>query len=1013
MKIKKDFILFRIVAVLGFYFFLSCERNNTEKIHFNALSESEKREPKNAIASMKLSEGSRLELFASEPMLSNPTNMAIDAKGRIWVCEGKNYRLFANPNNSYEDKGDRILILEDTNHDGKADQSKVFYQGEDINSALGIVVLGNKTIVSASPNVFLFTDLDGDDIPDSKEILFSGLQGIDHDHGIHSFLFGPDGRLYFNHGNEGKQLLDKEGKQIHDKFGGLIKADGNPFREGMAYRMEMDGSDIEVLGHNFRNPYELTIDSYGGLWQSDNDDDGNQGTRMNFLMEYGNYGFKDQLSGADWRERRVGWSGEIPKRHWHLNDPGVVPNMVQTGSGSPTGILVYEDSMLPLQEQLIHCEPGHNVVRAYNLQDQEAGYTAESTELIKSDDSWFRPSDVCVAPDGSIFITDWYDGGVGGHMAQDIERGRIYHFSNQSGYTPIVFDTSTLKGAAKGLTSGNMDVFYQSWQKLYSVGIEAEPYLLELIAKGGIAKSRALWLFAKIEAKKSHYIKLALRDDEAKFRMQGIRMAKYLDAARLEDYLTLVVKDPSAQVRRETAIALRHLGTPKAAALWADLAKQHVAGQRWYLEALGIGADLYPNLYFNTWKSSVGDNWNNSTGRELVWRIPALASLPMLVEMIKNEKVSEQVLPSYFRAFGFKQHPKKNELLLSLLKIKHPFEKQIQAMAIGQLDAAYVNSSNSIKQEVKRVLPNIQGTPDWIMAVKKLNFRNQKDALLRVAVSGEVAEELRKEAMSLLFQFGGAPFVVSALRSNLLDTEKMQLLGLLGSINDSSAVQILLNSLENETWGLSLERKAVEALGNTWEGQQSLYDLLKEGKVADDLKTTAVLKLMNSWDPEIRENAQQFLGSLENAELNVNELVEKTGDITKGKEMYITYCSTCHVVGDIGVEFGPGLSDIGNKLSKNFLYSNIIEPSAGISFGYEGYSVKLSDGKTYTGYILSRSEDEIVLKMMGDTQIRIPLADTENITTIDQSLMTQGLSKVMSRQDLVDLVEYLSTLKVK
>ncbi len=78
------------------------------------------------MASMKLIEGSELELFASEPMISNPTNMAIDAKGRIWICEGKNYRLFANPNNSYQDKGDRILILEDTDHDGKADRSKSF-----------------------------------------------------------------------------------------------------------------------------------------------------------------------------------------------------------------------------------------------------------------------------------------------------------------------------------------------------------------------------------------------------------------------------------------------------------------------------------------------------------------------------------------------------------------------------------------------------------------------------------------------------------------------------------------------------------------------------------------------------------------------------------------------------------------------------------------------------------------------------------------------------------------------
>ena len=92
----------------------------------------------------------------------------------------------------------------------------MFYQGEDINAALGIAVLGNKVIVSVSPNVFVFTDEDGDDVPDSKEILFSGMEGIDHDHGVHAFVFGPDGRLYFNFGNNGVRLMDKDGKPVKD-----------------------------------------------------------------------------------------------------------------------------------------------------------------------------------------------------------------------------------------------------------------------------------------------------------------------------------------------------------------------------------------------------------------------------------------------------------------------------------------------------------------------------------------------------------------------------------------------------------------------------------------------------------------------------------------------------------------------------------------------------------------------------------------------------------------------------
>ena len=101
----------------------------------------------------------------------------------------------------------------------------------------------------------------------------------------------------------------------------------------------MDGSNFEVLAHNFRNNYELTVDSFGGLWQSDNDDDGNRSVRINFLLEYGNYGYRDEMTGAGWTVPRTNLESEIPARHWHQNDPGTVPNVLITGAGSPVGHL--------------------------------------------------------------------------------------------------------------------------------------------------------------------------------------------------------------------------------------------------------------------------------------------------------------------------------------------------------------------------------------------------------------------------------------------------------------------------------------------------------------------------------------------------------------------------------------------------------------------------------------------------------------------------------------------------
>ncbi len=1007
---RSALLLFLTITLL-----FSCEtKEEKPAIDYSVLSDQEKRLPENAMASMEVAKGLMMNMFASEPMIANPTNMAIDAKGRIWVCEGRNYRLFANPDNPYDKKGDRIVILEDTDHDGVADTSKVFYQGEDINAALGIVVLGNKVIVSVSPDVFVFTDNNGDDIPDSKEIMYSGIEGVDHDHGAHAFVFGPDGRLYFNYGNAGEHLLDKNGDTIVDVHGEKTTNVGHPFREGMAFRAEMDGSHVEVVGNNFRNPFELAIDSYGGLWQSDNDDDGNRGTRINFLMEYGNYGYKDQVTGANWRERRVGWSDSIPLRHWHLNDPGVVPNLLQTGSGSPTGMIIYEGDLLPAlyKNQMIHTEPGHNVVRSYIVEDDGAGYKAHIENIVTSMDDWFRPDDVTVAPDGSLFVSDWYDGGVGGHKAEDIVRGRIYHISTKEGYKPPKFDFSSGESAANGLLSDNMDVFYQSWQKLHSMGEEAEPFLTKLMAKGGTAKARALWIGAKIPSKATTYINKALADKDPKFRMQGIRMARYVASDKLTDYIAKVVNDSSVQVRREAAIALKYVGNPVAAELWADLALQYQPGDRWELEALGIGADQYPDLYFEAWKSKVGDNWNSPAGSDIVWRVNAAATVPLLGDLIKDKSVSPEKLPSYFRAFHFKQSPQKNQLLLSLLTLDHPQHQLIQAYAVGQLDEAFVNSSAHNLQAVKKVLPAIEGTPEWLIAVKNLKIKGQERALFAL-VASDADLALRKEAATLLFETGGEKDVSDYLNSDAREDSKLQVIEVLGGVNDKSAIAFLGKSLEADKFSYPLMRKVVESLGNTWNGQHILFDLLKSGKLKEEYKITAVLKLMTSWDVDISTEAPKYLDSKGKGKTNIAALEKMEGDPNAGKTVFATYCASCHMADGTGTDFGPGLSDIGSKLSRSFLYSSIVYPSAGINFGYEGYNVKMKDGDVLMGYILGKTENDITLKMMGATTKEIPQKNIQDIEAMDKSLMPEGLDKVMKEQDLVNLVAYLETLKVK
>jgi len=625
--------------------------------------------PEKAIANLDVGEGLEASLFASEPMMRSPSSIDIDHLGRIWVCEVVNYR----GHNGKRPEGDRILVLEDADGDGTADKSTVFYQGRDIDSAHGICVLGNKVIVSAGDNVWVMTDDNGDLKSDRKEALFTKLGGAQHDHGIHAFSFGPDGKLYFNFGNAARQLADASGKVITDMAGNEVKASRKPYQQGMAFRCDPDGSNVETLGWNFRNNWEVCVDSFGTVWQSDNDDDGNKGVRINFVMEFGNYGYRDEFTGKGWRDKRTNIEKEIPLRHWHLNDPGVVPNLIQTGQGSPTGIVTYEGSLLPagFRNQIIHCDAGPNVTRAYPVKTVGAGYSAQITNLLQgARDKWFRPSDVCVAPDGSLFVADWYDPGVGGHAMGDLDRGRIFRVAVPgSSYAVPKINLGTPDGAAQALTSPNGATRYLAWNALHKMGNKAVPALHKLW-KGDNPRhrARALWVLGKLYGKGEGAVETALADSDPNIRMVGIRLARQL-GLNLPEIVAKVVKDQSAAVRREAIIALRFEGSEKANALWADLAVQHDGSDRWYLEALGIGSDLHADARFAAWLAKVGKDWNSKGGCDLVWRSRSKLAPEYLARIIKDKSIKDHDSPRYMRAFDFHSGEAKKKALESLLDL--------------------------------------------------------------------------------------------------------------------------------------------------------------------------------------------------------------------------------------------------------------------------------------------------------------------------------------------------------
>mgnify|MGYP001054466645 CR=1 FL=1 len=997
------------------------------------------RTPQDGIAALDVADGLEVAIFAAEPLLQNPANIDIDHRGRVWVCEAVNYRNFQNKDVPPREAGDRILILEDTDGDGQADREYTFYQGRDIDSPHGVCVLGTpddrglRAIVSAGDSVVILTDDDGDLKADRKEVLFTGISGNQHDHGIHSALVGPDGRLYFNFGNEGRQLKDAKGNIVIDRAGNPVVANRQPYQEGLAFRCNLDGSDLETLGWNFRNNWELAVDSFGGIWQSDNDDDGNRGVRINFVMEFGNYGYKDELTGAGWRTPRIGMAEEIPRRHWHQNDPGVVPNLLPTGAGSPTGILVYEGELLPpnMRGQLIHCDAGPNVVRVYEVQPDGAGYKATMANVLHgARDNWFRPSDVCTAPDGSIIVADWYDPGVGGHRMGDVERGRLFRVAPPgAAYKMPKFDFSTVEGAIAALKNPNVATRYVAQQALRGFGNKAVPALKQMAADANpVYRARALWLLAAIPSGSGDQVAEAARqaaaDADPNVRSMALRILRQYHRDPLP-MVAQLVKDPSPAVRRECFIALRGSKSAEMPRLWAILASQHDGNDRWYVEAAGIGAagrwDECLEAYLKQQPTgSSTDLLASPAVRDMVWRSRAEATPRLLAEILERSDVTAAQAPRYLRAFDFQDSPLKQQALLQLAFTTAGGDREKAALineaALERLPATADLASNAeYRRGLERVIAALADSSKYVQFVEKFRLADQYDKLLELAQRQPDAQTAA-DAIRALFNVDAAARIQAALTSSNLE-QALATVQALATAADGRAMRLLMPVVQDAQQPLELRRQATRALAKTRNGALALIKLA-EGKQLDaDLVQSAAFELHLSNVPEIKSAAEKYFPLPESKDAQplppISQLVKMQGDAARGLKVFTTNgtCNKCHVVRGQGKDVGPDLSEIGSKLSREAMFESILYPSAGISHNYESYALLLASGNVVVGIITSETPEAVTIKKADGLVEVIPVSEIEEREKQKISLMPADLQKVMSAQDLVDVVEYLQTLK--
>jgi len=642
-----------------------------------------------------LPKGLEVKLWAKSPLFFNPTNMDIDDKGRIWVAEGRNYR-----GKRTQPNGDRIVVVEDKDGNGVADSSHVFVQEKSFISPLGIAVVGNKIIVSQPPDLIVYTDVDRnarfDEKVDKREVLLTGFSGANHDHSLHSVTVGPNGQYYFNHGNKGSQVTDKDGWQLNagsfysmKNISGKPSSDGQVYNGGVALRVNQDGTGMRPIGHNFRNSYEQAISSLGDVFQNDNDDP--PASRTAWLMEYGNMGFTSKDGLRKWSSDKMpGQTTQVAE--WRQEDPGVVPAGDVYGGGSPTGIAFYENGIMEDQfgGYVISCEPARNVLFGYHPKTEGAGITLPQRDIfltsnpkknfagadfasagrIKGIINLFRPSDVCIGPDGAIYVADWFDARVGGHGTRDIgQTGAIYRIAPKGAKLSIPsFNINTIAGQIKALQNPSPNVREIGRARLEKEGRKAIPAVRKLLDHSNeFIQGRAIWLLAKLGPEGLKIVESQLDNQNPKIRICAFRALRH-ENYRMLEHAGKLAKDSSPLVRREVALAMRYVPFENARDILIEIAKRYDGQDRYYVEAFGIGCTDKEEKIYSELKASIGPKNYDPKYAGLVWRLHTVSAIPEIKSWALDEKLDDKISRSMLFALSLIEAPQAAKAMVSIAK---------------------------------------------------------------------------------------------------------------------------------------------------------------------------------------------------------------------------------------------------------------------------------------------------------------------------------------------------------
>ncbi|HEY1068759.1 MAG TPA: HEAT repeat domain-containing protein, partial [Pirellulales bacterium] len=700
-----------------------------------------------------------------------------------------------------------------------------------------------------------------------------------------------------------------------------------------------------------------------------------------------------------------------------------------TGFGSPCGMCFYEGDAFGAKYKNVpfHADAGPREVRIYPHKVAGFGMTATSENVLTTDpknpDNYFRPDDVCAMPDGSLIVSDWYDGGVGGHAYNDPTRGRIFRLTPKGKTLARVGKPGPYETAAdalEALRSPNLATQFLAREKLIAEGEKALPELKKLAGDSDKnTAARALWLADRIGGAGREIVAEQLKSENPSFRALAVRILRR-HGAEFADKLLPLVKDPADEVVREVLLAAGKLNTPAAFAAIVEVAKKFDGKDRYELETINIAAkDRKDQLY----AALDADKAWTLDKLQLLQVIKPEAATKLLLDRLASEKLDAANSVVVLNAAALIPDVGAGRGLLALAANKE-VAPEVRKEALARVGGNLAGSWQGLKgdEALTKALASLLADPelqtDGLAFARKHNIKSLDDSVRLLAGLKTAPLPTRVQAIAALAELEG-PDNTNFLRGLLTDSEDQVKAAALDALVKMQDVKTLRDVLALGKGDAGVQATVAKKLMETAGGALVLLRMIDAKEVSEDVKKTALASAANHPDSNVRTFYEKFvpeemrpkkLGT----EIKPDVILALKGDKNRGAAIFnnstAAQCKNCHVVQGKGVSLGPDLSLIGRKYGPAAMLETILEPSKAISHEFVPYILETTDGRVFAGFLIEKTDSQVTIKDIKGNLIRVAADEIDTLEEQKKSLMPELVLKDVTAQDAADLLAYLGSL---